>query len=125
MVDVQDVITEAMLSSQAQQDGANDVVKGLVITLQPEGISAVGRVTVFPGITRPIEMRGTFAVEEDRLVTHISSILFDGHDVTEQYRSGLEERVNWSLYKLLPQRFVESYQLSFGQMTVYSQVRRQ
>jgi hypothetical protein len=125
MVDTQDVITEVMLNDQAQRDGANDVVKGLIITLQPDGISAVGRVTVFPGISRPIEMRGTFAVEEDRLVMHVSSILFDGRDVTEQYRAGVEERVNWSLYKLLPQRYVGAYRLAFGQVTVYSQVRRQ
>ena len=125
MVDVEDVITEQMLNEQVLQDADSDTIKDLAIELSPDGIRAHGTVAVLFGLRRPIQMQGTFAVEEERLVAVASSIIFDGRDVTEQYRHAIEDRVNWSLYKLLPQRYVRSYELSWGQVKVHSQMRRQ
>ena len=126
MVDVDDIITDQMLNEQVQKDADSETISDLTVELGPDGVRAYGTVSVLFGLRRPIEMQGTFAVEEERLVVITTSIVLDGQDVTEQYRAAVEERVNWSLYKLLPQRYVRSFELSWGQGgSRLSQMRRQ
>jgi len=123
LVDVEDVITEDMLTAQVEQDGNDTSISDLNIHLTPDGVVATGRVSVLPGIKRPIEVKGTFAVENDSLVMKVTSILLNDIDVTDQYRVQLEDEVGWSLYQLLPQRYVRSYELAEGQLIVHSEVR--
>ena len=125
MVDVDDIITDQMLNEQVQKDADSGTISDLTVELGPDGVRAYGTVSVLLGLRRPIEMQGTFAVEEERLVAIATSIVFNGQDVTEPYRHTIEERVNWSLYKLLPQRYVRSFELSWSQVKVHSQMRRQ
>jgi len=123
MVTTEDVITEEMLTEQVKQDAGNGALSNLSISLAPEGISAVAVVTLLPGITRRIEASGTLAVENYSLVVKVSSIQLDGRDVTENYREQLENSLNSSLYRLLSQRYVQSYELRDGEIRVYSKVR--
>ena len=81
---------------------------------------AYGEAAVIGAIRRPVEMQGVFAVENESLVLKVDSLLLDGQDVTEQYRSQLEESIRWELYRLLPQRFVQSFVLADGQILVRS-----
>jgi len=123
LVDTQDVITEEMLTEQIRLDADDDSLSGLTIKMMPDGISGVGVTTFFPGIEGRIEARGVLAVKHDSLVVEVSSIYLDGKDVTEQYSSQLESGVNSSLYRLLPQRYVDSFEIGFGQVRVFSKVR--
>jgi hypothetical protein len=123
LVETEDVITEGMLTEQVKRDADDDSLSDLTIGLAPEGISAVAFVTIFPGIKRRIEASGTFAVDNNSLVVTVSTIQFDDLDVTERYRGQLESSLNSSLYRLLPQRYVQSYKLGDGEVRVYSRVR--
>ncbi len=123
LVETEDVITQEMLTAQVKADANDATISDLQIYLIPDGVHAVGNISIFPGIKRPIETRGTFAVENDSLVVNVTSILFDSRDVTQLYRTQLEDSINWSLYQLLPQRYVKSYELSDGQVVVRSEVR--
>jgi len=123
LVDTEDVITEEMLTEQVKRDAGDYSLSDLSIKLTSDGISAIALVTIFPGIKRRIEANGTFAVENYSLVIKVSSIRFDGLDVTERYRGQLESSINSSLYRLLPQRYVQSYELEDGEIHVYSKVK--
>lgn len=123
LIDTEDVITEEMLTEQVKQDADDSSLSDLTIQLTPDGINAIALATIFPGIKRRIEASGTFAVENYSLVVRVSSIQLDGLDVTERYRGQLESSVNSSLYRLLPQRYVQSYELADGEVRVYSKVR--
>ncbi|MBX3001410.1 MAG: hypothetical protein KF893_23005 [Caldilineaceae bacterium] len=124
MVAVEDLITEQMLAMQVQQDVADTALSNLTITFTPEGVQAMGSVVLLGGIRQPLVAIGTFVVENDSLVTKVSSIRLGRLDVTERYRGQLEAGVNSSLYRLLPQRYVQSFELSHGELLVHSQVRQ-
>ena len=111
------------MTAQVEQDADDASISDLHIHLTPEGVTATGRVSILPGIKRPIEVKGTFAVENDSLVMKVTSILLNDIDVTDQYRAQLEDEVRWGLYQLLPQRYVRSYELAEGQLIVHSEVR--
>ena len=123
LIDTEDVITEEMLTQQARQDTSDDSLSDLTIKPTPEGISAAALVTILPGIERRVQVTGTFAIENYSLVVKVSSIQFDGLDVTERFRGQLESSINSSLYRLLPQRYVQSYELADGEVRVHSKVR--
>ena len=124
MVEVEDIITEANLTDRAQQGIEGDSIAGLAIGITAEGLSVQGEAVIVGAVRRPFEMSGTFAVENESLVVKVVSILLDGQDVTEQYRSQLEESIRWELYRLLPQRYVQSYVLTDGQILVRSLKRQ-
>lgn len=123
LVDTDDIITEEMLTAQVTRDADDDLLSDLVIELQPTGVSATGEVSLLPRIKQQIEVSGTLGLQNYGLVFNVTSIRLDEIDVTEQYRGYLESRVNSSLYALLPQRFVQSYELMDGQIHVYSKIR--
>jgi hypothetical protein len=126
LVETQDVITGAMLAEQIMrdtQDRGGDSLSELVIELNADGIHAAGALAIFPGVTRPLEASGTFAVENESLVVQVFSIHFDGVDVTERYGGQLESQVNSSLYRLLPQRYVQSFEMEDGRVIVRSKMR--
>jgi hypothetical protein len=118
-----DVITEEMLTAQIEQEARDLTISALTVRLAPDGFHAFGEVALALGFSRPVEVHGIFMVENDSLVAKVSSILLNGLDVTEQYGSELERRVNWGLYQLLPERYVDSFELGAGQVTVQSEVR--
>jgi len=116
-----DVITEEMLTEQMQQDASDAGISDLTVSLTPNGFSALGNIAIRPALHRPVAMHADFVVENDSLVAKVTSIDFGGLDVTDQYASDLEGRINWGLYQLLPQRYVDAFELGDGQVTVQSQ----
>jgi hypothetical protein len=124
LVDIEDVITEAMLTEQAKQDADDDSLSDLTVRLTDEGVTAIGFITVFPGIRQQLDVSGTLVVENYSLVFEVASIELEGRDVTERYRAQLESRINTSLYRLLPQRYVQSYELADGEIRVESGIRQ-
>lgn len=122
MAEVQDIITEEMLDAQVAEDAKNLAISNLEITFTPYGIHASGKMTTFL-IKVPIEAWGTFEVEEHSLVAKVDCILLGGNDVTDQYRAQLEDTINSNLYRLLPERYVQSYETSYGQVVVYSRTK--
>lgn len=123
MTEIEDIITEMMLIEQIQRDAGDVSISDLTISMTPAGVIATGNVSILPGIERPIKTTGTFVVENDNLVVKVTSILFDDMDVTDLYSTQLEDNINWSLYQLLPQRYVKSYTLLHDKIVVRSQVR--
>ncbi len=122
-IDVKDIITEGMLAEQIERDINQSSLSGLTVRLSPNGISAIAFVTVIPGFEQRIKARGVLAIENYNLVVRISSIRSNGVNVTERYRGQLESIVNSSLYRLLPQRYVQSYELADGEIRVFSKMK--
>lgn len=120
MVETVDVITEQMLTDQIRQDADDASLTNLNIRLTAEGLSATSAVTVLPGVVQQVGAQGNFAVENSSLVFKAFSIRLDGRDVTDLYRGPLESQINTSLYRLLPERYVQSYELTVGQVQVNS-----
>ncbi len=112
-----------MLTEQVKMDAEDTSLNDLMIYISEDGIFAVGTVSIFPGLKRKIEISGNFVVQRESLLAEITSIVLDNLDVTEEYRWQLEDNVNTSLYRLLPQRYVRSFELSDGQVSVDSEVR--
>jgi len=123
MVDVEDVLTQEMLAAQMTKDAEGTDLSELTVALDRNGVSATGIVRIFPAFRRPITATGNFAVENESLVVKIAQILFNGRDVTEEHRAELESNVNSSLYRLLPQRYVQSFEMEDGQVIVRSKMR--
>ena len=120
-----DTITDEMLTAQARKELANNNISDLSVSFRDDGIFGVGYVSILPGLRQQIQGKGTLMIRNASLVANISSITLDGRDVTEQYRVALEDRVNWGLYQLLPQRFVQAFELRLGSVRVTSGVRPQ
>jgi hypothetical protein len=123
MVDVEDLITSQSLTDQVKQSESGSALSNLNITITGEGLEATGSVAVFAGIRRPLQAVGVLTVENESLVVQVESIRFDGMDVTDQYRGQLESHVNSSLYRLLPQRHVQSFELVNDEIHVRSLMR--
>jgi len=123
MMDVEDILTEEMLAAQMRKDAEGTSLSDLTVNLDRSGVAATGVVRIFPAFRRPITATGNFAVENESLVIKISSILFNGRDVTEKHRAELESNVNTSLYRLLPQRYVQSFEMEDGRVIVHSKMR--
>jgi hypothetical protein len=121
---VNDVITERMLRDQVRKEVTQTTIKDLSIDLMPNGFSAASKIVLAFGIQRTLSTRGTFAVEHESLVAKVNSITLGSSDVTAQYRDQLEDRINWSLYQLLPQRYVQAFTLSHDELTVTSELKR-
>ena len=123
LVDTKDVITEEMLAEQIKADINHSSLSNLTIKLSPDGISAIALITILPSIKQRVEAKGIFAIEEYNLVVKVSEIRLDGLDMTKRYRGQLESSINSSLYRLLPQRYIQSYELANGEITVYSKIK--
>jgi hypothetical protein len=121
---VVDIITEQILGDQVRREVTQTTIKNLAIDLTPEGFTASSHLSLLFGIQRTLNIQGHFAVEHESLVANVSGIRLEGADVTEQYRDQLEDRINWSLYQLLPQRYVKSFALSHDAITVTSEMKR-
>jgi hypothetical protein len=123
LVDTEDVVTEESLTQQVQEDLDDGSLSELTISLSPDGVQATAIVERLRGVRQRIEAEGTLAVGDYLLVVEVSSIELDDLDVTDLYRGELESRINSSLYRLLPQRYVQSYELAVGEVRVWSKVR--
>jgi hypothetical protein len=123
MIDVTDILTEAMITAQIQQDMHDDSIQNLVIMLTPEEVRGTG-VYVKQGVQKPLQVVGALAIENEGLIVRITSIKVGSLDVTADQRGGLESTLNSSIYRLLPERFVQSYQLEQGQVVVQSRKRK-
>ena len=117
---VEDVITEDMLSEQVKTSNEDGSLSDVVIHITSQGLRATGKIQIAPILQRPFEMSGTFIIENESLAIKVESISLNGNDVTAQYGSDLEDDIRWELYQLLPQRFVQSFTLEDGQITVQS-----
>lgn len=120
---VTDLLTEQMITDQLMQDTGDLGISDMIVRLTPDGIAGFGSVAGLFGRTQNVETSGQFIVENESLKVNIVSITLGGRDVTEQFSGQLEETVNSSLYRLLPQKYVQSFELGFGEVTVQSELR--
>lgn len=123
MIDVEDVITAEILTERLITDAQGSNLTDLFVSLSPEGIRVDGKLVILANITQSIVGYGTLEVEDYSLTVKITSIHIGETNVTEQYYQQLESRLETSLYYLLPQRYVQSFQLADGEVVVYSKVR--
>lgn len=121
--DTEDTLTEQMLEDQITHDAENDGLSDINVTLRSDGIEATAIAVAGPGITRKIDVKAEFAVEQFSLVAKVVSVRSGDSDLTSSYKAPLESRLNTSLYRLLPQRWVQSFELGDGYVRVYSKVR--
>lgn len=124
LVDTEDIISELELTYQLTKDAGDGNLKDLKIYLLPEGFRIESKVTIFPGIKRNVEVQGVFVITNYKLIAKINSIFLDNANVTDQYSRTLEDRLDSSLYRLLPERFVQSFIITNGTLVVYSKVRQ-
>lgn len=122
LVAIEDRITETQLADQIRQDADNGL-PDLSLTITPEGIHAASAVTLFPGITQRIEAGGILSIQDNNLVFQTEFVRLNGDDVSALYGDRLESQINTTLYRLLPGRFVRSYELGLGEIRVQSGVR--
>jgi hypothetical protein len=121
--DTEDLITESALATQLEQD-TNDVSLSISsLRIGYDGIRITGTITNLPEQTHSLVAFGSFSIDNYSLVVQLSSILIDGLDASSSYRTQVESRINSSLYRLLPQRYVQSYELDEGEIRVFSKVR--
>lgn len=122
-VAVDDVITPDMLTTQITQDIDDVSLTELTVTFTAEEFNVVGLINVSPLVEETIEVTGTFTINRENLVAEIDLIRVAAEDVTSEYRGQLESQINTSLYRLLPQRFVQSYDLTDTHLYVHSRMR--
>lgn len=120
LVDLKDVITTHMLVDQVALDSANVPLSDLIIDITDRGFTASARLGLIPGFSKPVIVTGELAVKNNSLVAQVDSITYGDSDVTGQFRGQVEDGINSSLYRLLPQRYVTSYEIDFGQLVVHS-----
>lgn len=125
MVETIEMFTEEMLTARVQEDTLGTDISDIIVRLTPDGVLATGSVPMLFGVERPFETRGQFVVENESLKFQVTSILVDSLDMTEQYRGVLEDSVNSSLYRLLPQRYIKSFQLTPGAVEVVSEMKQE
>lgn len=125
LVEIEDVLSESMLTERARKDMDDDAISDLRFILKPDGFQVQGTYTTqtIPRISQPLDVKGTFVVRNDSLTTDISSIFVGNTDVTDGYRPGVERGLDSSLYRLLPQRYVQTYEIVNGELVVQSLIR--
>lgn len=120
MINIEDVITAEMLTEQLKSDAAGNDLTDLKVSLSPDGIHVEGAVVLLKGFKQSISADGTFEVKDYSLIVNIQLIKLGDKDVTQQYDQEMESRVETSLYRLLPGRYVQKYQFLDGTVLVYS-----
>lgn len=120
---VEDLLTEQMIAEQLLQDVGDLGITDMVITLTPDGIVGFGSVSTLFGLAQDVRTEGNFLVENESLKVDITSILLGNQDVTAEYSDQLADSVNSSLYRLLPQRYVQGFEAGFGEVRVQSEIR--
>lgn len=123
MIDVEDILTEAMLVDQLREDDDENDLTNVRISISEQGLTLSADLDVFAGIKQNIHAEGSFTVKEDNLVVEISSIKLENSDVTRLYKKNFESRVATSLYKLLPLRYVQGFEMRNGEVIVRSKMR--
>lgn len=125
MVEVEDVITDSALRARLEADAAGSglALSELSVGFQDDGVRAAAMVEILPNVRQPVEVLGGFAVENDSLVFKVDSIRLNNRDVTGLYGGQLATSVNSSLYRLLPQRYVQSFVMADDQLVVKSFTR--
>ncbi len=123
MREVEDILTEQIIAEQLKQDAADSDLTDIQVFISPEGVQFAAKLTLLPGISQEIQATGTFSVEMNSLTVQIASITLEQRDVTQQYARRLESRLDSSLYRLLPQRFVQRYALAEGEVLVWSMMK--
>jgi len=121
--DVEDILTAEEITEQLTTDASESDFSDIKVFLSEDGVRITSVLTVLPGITQLVEAIGVFIVKNDSLKVIFYSITADDVDVTEQHCKQLQSRMDSSLYRLLPERYVQSFVLSEGKIVVYSKVR--
>ena len=123
LVEVEDILTERMLVEQANRDMDNGTLSDLDIQLTADGFVATAKTHLVGLLNGDVVAVGRFVVENESLVVKVSSIKVNGVDVTSQHRATVEDSVTSSLYRLLPERFVQSFVSSGDELIVQSLAR--
>jgi hypothetical protein len=121
--DVQDILTEESLIEQLSIDAENSDFENIEVFLSTDGIQIASELTVLPGLTQEVYASGVLTIQQDSLRIVLFSITTGGMDVTTEYCKSLQTRLNTSIYRLLPERFVQDFELHDGEIIVYSKVR--
>ncbi len=121
--DVNDTLTDGKITEQLLIDAGDSDFHNIQVFLNEGGIHITSVLTVLPGINQEVKAQGVFTVQQYSLRIVLSSITSDGMDVTSQYCKSLQTRLNTSLYRLLPERYVQDFDLFAGEIVVYSKIR--
>jgi hypothetical protein len=124
LVDTQDLITEEQLTEELKMEPEGSQLKDLNVSLIEMGFQIEGTLSTFPVGGEKVEVRGEFLVNNYSLAVHVSSVLLNGQDMALPYHEEIESRMDTSLYRLLPERYVQYYELMNGKILVHSKVRK-
>lgn len=124
LIDIEDIITEEQLTERLKTEPEGSDLKDLRVTLSQGGFHIDSVIAVFPVNNQHVVVDGVFVVKNYSLVVNISSITLNGDDVTQSYGKEIESRMDTSLYRLLPERYVQSFIILDGEILVFSKVRR-
>lgn len=124
LIDTKDIITEEQLTEQLKAEPEGSQLKDLKVFLTENGFEIECVLMAFPAKGENIEVKGEFLVKNYSLVVSVSSIILNGRDVTLLYHEEIESRMDTSLYKLLPERYVQTYTLMDGKILVFSKIRK-
>lgn len=126
-----DRLTANQINEQARIDLAADPTTGepysildLELQFTAGGFTAQGRKAMLPPVLQPLEVEGVFAIKNENLVIDATLIRVGRFNLTESNRFQLESRVNSSLYRLLPERYVQSFRIENDTLIVNSLRRR-
>lgn len=124
LIDIEDIITEEQLTEQLKNEPEGSQLRDLKVIFVDNGFQIQASLATFSSVGQKIEVYGEFLVKNYSLVVHVSSIFLNGSDVTLSYHEEIESRMDTSLYRLLPERYVQYYMLLEGKLIVSSKVRR-
>jgi len=124
LIDTEDIITEEQLTEQLKTEPEGSELKDLNVTLLENGFQINSGLSMFPVNNQQVEVHGVFIIKNYSLVVSISSITLNGDDVTSSYHEEIESRMDTSLYRLLPERYVQSFIILNGRLLVSSKFRR-
>jgi hypothetical protein len=124
LVDTEDLITDEQLTEQLKMEPEGSQLKDLNVSLTETGFQVEGALSTFPVGGEKVTVRGEFLIKNYSLVVNVSSITLNGTDVTLSYHEEVESRMDTSLYRLLPERYVQTFMLADGQFLVFSKVRK-
>ena len=126
LMPAQDTIQPADLAT-AMETRSGGGLKDTVITFNPGRINMTGSIEISAGMWQNFEATVRMRIESNSFRIDAQSIYIGGNDVSanQQAQAKIEEVVQLSLNNdLLPQRFLDSYQIVNGNLVVDSQKRR-
>jgi len=124
LIDIEDIITEEQLTEQLKTEPEGSELKDLKVALSQSGFRIDGILAISPVSNQDVEIHGVFIIKSYSLVVDILSITLNGDDVTSSFHEEIESRMDTSLYRLLPERYVQDFMVVDGKLLVTSKARK-